>query len=108
MMWKVGKVLIFAYLGFTLLPYFFIFLMYLFMKKMAKPGSEIEAKVHELENELISLGINLLHMVDPNFILMNISGLLLFVCIVYFLRKYKFMIPRNSVKNKKADTRPTL
>lgn len=66
---------------------------------MAKPGSEVEAQVHELESELINLLLGLLNAIDPNFILLNISGLLLLVCIVYFLMKYKIVIPKRQKRD---------
>lgn len=95
---KVGRFLIFGYLCMIFLPYLFVILMYVFLKKVAKPGSEVEAQVHELETELINLLLGLIHALDPNFILMNLSGVLLIGCIVYFLRKYKIIIPRRKAE----------
>ena len=89
---KAARFLIGGYLAFLFLPYIFVFLMYLFLKKMAKPGSGIEMQVHELESELINIILMVVRAIDPNFILMNISGLMLFICILYFLKKYKFVI----------------
>lgn len=95
---KVLENIILAYMLLIFWPYILGLGMYFALKAIAKEGSSLDAKLGGLETQILDLIVQLVGDTDITFIMMNITALISLLLMFFFLRRYKFVVPRKDHK----------